>query len=93
MASKKGSIFDPFFDSTFNTLRIHRRRRTNFILCALCYILYTSYFVLYSLLFDKMLRILSNSLNPPRPRPNPDRILHIINEDFAIAHVAFRGIV
>lgn len=35
MASKKGSNFDPFFDSMFNTSRIHRRRRTIIKLCSL----------------------------------------------------------
>ena len=84
MASKKGSNFNPFFDSMFNTSQIHRRRRIH---------LYSLFFMLYSLLFDKMRRILSNSLNPPRSRPNPDRILNIVHEDFAISHVAFRGII
>lgn len=74
----------------------------NFELCALLFvfaegesifILYSLFFMLYSLLFDKMHRILSNSLNPPRSRPNPDRILNIVHEDFAISHVAFRGII
>ncbi len=39
---------------------------------------------------NKSLRdLLTNCFNPPRPRPNSNSILNVINEDFAVTYVAF----
>ncbi len=37
--------------------------------------------------------LLSYRLNPSRLRSYPNRVLHIIDEDFTITYIAFRGII
>ncbi len=53
----------------------------------------TSHLVCSSDLLPLTSYLLSYRLNPSRLRSYPNRVLHIIDEDFTITYIAFRGII